>query len=912
MKFTRTKSRILGAFMTVACILCFAFGLSACNRTLALLGWENESVTVMLGERYDVPQLHAADKDGNTYPVSVEVVKRSDGTQVPLIDNAFDVFDIGGYEVRYTATSERASAVKTISVSAEDGGDPIVTFNGGNVAEVDRRYTFPAIDLYDDSGTIASTVIEVYDASGKKVACDDDGFTPTEVGGYELRVTAKDGAGNEGSNTFAIYARRAVAVNEIDAFDDEGLAYTAYSKGVADSATQPAVFAAFKKSSYSAGSAMFSSGGGDETQVFLTPRVGADAVEEGYDYISVWFFIAAPQQTNVTVKFNVYEMEVAANTWTEARLTADKVGNYTHWFNRLSNGQMPFMQVENSALPYKILIDDIYAVKQASGGVSGMQTSYDAGDVLTFAANGVKTELSHGGLTETAVSGETLEVSGDYTLYAYTDDRTRAVESYPFTVGSLAASCGSVVVETGSAVQLSAPRLTRDETPISPSAVDWQAIDLLSGERMELDANSFTPRSEALLLYAQATADGETVGTVIAPSVLPAGRIGTLYLFNDKKDLGNCHPTAVSFLEEYEGEQGVIRIAGGEGTWVWLLRGTEYAFPREYYKECDLLVFRVRTSNTFKFRILAENQKDGDVQIEYETVTITNTDGWQDIAFDFAYFYKHWDAFAEHFMIWSDGNEAGSDLYISDIRAVKRVEVVGPYSVMAGEAALADNSSEAFEGMRAECIVQDAATGASIAVTDGKFTAQAGVNYKVSYTAKGSDGMLYMAQYMITCPTDEERNVLYVLDAASDLGDHKQEYVSFLNEYEGEQGVIKIASDGTWDDDWLWLLRGGNIPFVKEYYEGYDTLVLRVRADGAFTFRILAERQKEDDPLIELESRTVTDTGEWQDITLDFAYFYEHWDAFVESITVEKSTGSDLPVHDASEGVGIPWDPAWI
>ena len=142
--------------------------------------------------------------------------------------------------------------------------------------------------------------------------------------------------------------------------------------------------------------------------------------------------------------------------------------------------------------------------------------------------------------------------------------------------------------------------------------------------------------------------------------------------------------------------------------------------------------------------------------------------------------------------------------------------------------------------------------------------------------------------------------------------------------------MIKIVSDGTWNDEWLWLLRGGNIPFVREYYEGYDTLVLRVRADGAFTFRILAENQKEGDVQIELESRTVTDTGEWQDITLDFAYFYEHWDAFVgnfmiwsdnnadgaalyiASITVEKSTGSDLPVHDASEGVGIPWDPAWI
>ena len=44
----------------------------------------------------------------------------------------------------------------------------------------------------------------------------------------------------------------------------------------------------------------------------------------------------------------------------------------------------------------------------------------------------------------------------------------------------------------------------------------------------------------------------------------------------------------------------------------------------------------------------------------------------------------------------------------------------------------------------------------------------------------------------------------------------------------------------------------------------------------------------------------------WSDNNADGAALY------IASITVEKSTGSDLPVHDASEGVGIPWDPAWI
>ena len=178
--------------------------------------------------------------------------------------------------------------------------------------------------------------------------------------------------------------------------------------------------------------------------------------------------------------------------------------------------------------------------------------------------------------------------------------------------------------------------------------------------------------------------------------------------------------------------------------------------------------------------------------------------------------------------------------------------------------------------------------------------------YTVVYTALNAQGVALRGSYALSVAYTE--NTLYAIDAANDLGNHLGTYVSFLETYEGEQGVIKIASDGTWNDEWLWLLRGGNIPFVREYYEGYDTLVLRVRADGAFTFRILAENQKEGDVQIELESRTVTDTGEWQDITLDFAYFYEHWDAFVDhfmiwsdnnadgaalyiaSITVEKST----------------------
>ena len=410
--------------------------------------------------------------------------------------------------------------------------------------------------------------------------------------------------------------------------------------------------------------------------------------------------------------------------------------------------------------------------------------------------------------------------------------------------GNLAAFTGDVEIKDDSAAVFGGKGVTDvARTVYGPDG----AIVTLSGATIP-DAGA---GEQYTVVYSGADASGKTYTASYSFTVIGREQQNTLYVLDAASDLGIHHETYVSFLETYEGEQGVIKIAS-DGTWaddwLWLLRGGNIPFVREYYEGYDQLVLRVRADGGFTFRILAENQKEGDASIEYETVTVTDTGEWQDITLDFAYFYEHWDAFVGNFMIWSENNANGAALYIASVTVAKSVKVTDSYQGAAqssdGSVALDDDAETVFAGCTDVQVSVRLADGSSVSVTEGAF-ATTGGEYTVVYTALNAQGVALRGSYALSVAYTE--NTLYAIDMASDLGNHHGTYVSFLKEYEGEQGVIKIASDGTWEDEWLWLLRGGNIPFEKEHYEGYDTLVLRVRADGGFTFRILAENQKEGD-----------------------------------------------------------------
>ena len=104
--------------MTVLAAFC-ACGQSKGALT-GILAWENATETVVLGDCYDTTLVVAKDDSGNEYPVSVKVVRRESGKQVPLIGGLFDISDVGGYEIYYTASTDDAEATKKVVLNVKD------------------------------------------------------------------------------------------------------------------------------------------------------------------------------------------------------------------------------------------------------------------------------------------------------------------------------------------------------------------------------------------------------------------------------------------------------------------------------------------------------------------------------------------------------------------------------------------------------------------------------------------------------------------------------------------------------------------------------------------------------------------------------------------------------------------------
>lgn len=610
---SKVKINLMRGILTVCFMLCILFGFAACGgeKTLDIVDWENESLEVTLGDSYTVPQKTARDKEGKSYPVEIKVLKKATGTEIPLIYGAFDVFDVSGYDVLYTATSENAKALKTVTLTVKDEGKPVVMIKGNNVAEVNKRFTFPEISVYDDSGKTENT-IEVYDDANHKVSSDEEGFTPAQIGEYELRVTAKDDDGNEGSRVFKIFARSQVKENELDAFDDAGLAYTAYSQGKSGELNQgvksQAVFSAFKKSVHSGGSAMFESGSGERTGIYLSPRMdSANLQGDTYDYISVWYFIADGLGQEHEVIYGTGKKTVQSNVWQELRITGDEVGNFTRWFFNLRTGHSAIMEVSNGMLPCKVFVDDVYAVKTAENRIDGLKESYAMNEAVSFTAgSGVKTDLYYNGTVEEAESGVLPEQAGQYTLFAYANDDT-TVEAYNFTVGTLSVDTLSQSWFTvGKDSKLPRALLT-DGDQETDGEIEFYLYNLVNGEKTEITDKTVRVNDNSVALFLQAeSAAGIKTSRLVFPtiSVYEAGMI---------IDYSNPNVAASlerngEWLEEYKGLNGVMRMysdgkLNDRSMWSW--GNWTPIFAKDYYGSFTHITFELYAEGADRFTSLA-------------------------------------------------------------------------------------------------------------------------------------------------------------------------------------------------------------------------------------------------------------------------------------------------------------------
>lgn len=894
---SKVKINLMRGILTVCFMLCILFGFAACGgeKTLDIVDWENESLEVTLGDSYTVPQKTARDKEGKSYPVEIKVLKKATGTEIPLIYGAFDVFDVSGYDVLYTATSENAKALKTVTLTVKDEGKPVVMIKGNNVAEVNKRFTFPEISVYDDSGKTENT-IEVYDDANHKVSSDEEGFTPAQIGEYELRVTAKDDDGNEGSRVFKIFARSQVKENELDAFDDAGLAYTAYSQGKSGELNQgvksQAVFSAFKKSVRSGGSAMFESGSGERTGIYLSPRMdSANLQGDTYDYISVWYFIADGLGQEHEVIYGTGKKTVQSNVWQELRITGDEVGNFTRWFFNLRTGHSAIMEVSNGMLPCKVFVDDVYAVKTAENRIDGLKESYAMNEAVTFTAgSGVKTDLYYNGTVEEAESGVLPEQAGQYTLFAYANDDT-TVEAYNFTVGTLSVDTLSQSWFTvGKDSKLPRALLT-DGDQETDGEIEFYLYNLVNGEKTEITDKTVRVNDNSVALFLQAeSAAGIKTSRLVFPvvSVYEAGMILDYSNPNVAASLeGNGE-----WLEEYKGLNGVMRIysdgkLNDRSMWSW--GNWTPIFAKDYYGSFTHITFELYAEGADRFTSLAyavENAVHPDGSVHNHDIVLKGklVDGYNRVSLPMDEFLPFYQYYVEQPFFWI-GSSDSFNLYFDAIRATNELTVTNQAgdNVIAGSHTLSDDHVSVFTAAGCEATDIERKIYSSdglIAESGDTFAVEGDKTYTVVYSAIGSDGKPYTASYSFNVVNIAKAGLVYDFATVNGLGGYNTQKLEWLASYQGETGVVKFTNGAT-DWDTAWCLNGIKPLFGKTYYDQCDYLVLRLYSSEKAWMNFAVEGDSADDrAYINFQTN-----GEgWADYYVPIAGFLGKWDMFGTSI----------------------------
>lgn len=169
----------------------------------------------------EVCELKAHDEYGNTFTY---VVKNSSGQSVELYNYTFVVEENSPYKVIVTCGKEK----KEYTLTPKDMSAPIIYVHKDiqriNVLNGEKA-SYPTVTAFDNvDGEVAVSYSVSY--QGETYEGTSDGFTPTEIGYYELTISAKDSANNIAEKKVVYEAVATIEETyKVFAFDEEALRY---------------------------------------------------------------------------------------------------------------------------------------------------------------------------------------------------------------------------------------------------------------------------------------------------------------------------------------------------------------------------------------------------------------------------------------------------------------------------------------------------------------------------------------------------------------------------------------------------------------------------------------------------------------------------------------------------------------
>lgn len=336
------KKTIAIAGFLLAASLCF--GLAACKSGTSLKDFPAETTeTAELGTVYEL-KTQVEDNDGTMYRVSSQVVTQ-DGGAVPVFENKFDVSDVSGYTITYTAMlSEEKTQKSVVTLNVTDNTAPTITINKPENGVINAEYCLPNISVSDLAGTQPTVAVKVYLVQGESKTevtglAEREGryyFTPDTLGSYQIEVTASKANGQSKTVTRTFVVDQPVLEGEVfspDVYDpsaqvevrlntgDTSIDLTKLKVESGAPTQEEAASAAYKGNYLKIDGSQIGSGW---VNFFLTPRQDDDAYAE-YDKVCVWLYFEADENSNVWNSLfnkNGYRGYYAANTW--QRIVVDR------------------------------------------------------------------------------------------------------------------------------------------------------------------------------------------------------------------------------------------------------------------------------------------------------------------------------------------------------------------------------------------------------------------------------------------------------------------------------------------------------------------------------------------------------------------------------------------------------------